>query len=97
MLLPNFEKKVSLNFLYFLISITPFLVDSSLETTIPFASIKADTPLFVDLIMFFPSSIALKIVCEKCWWGPIDSPNHPSSEILIIKFVFSLFKLIFPE
>ena len=66
MLLPNFEKKVSLNFLYLLISITPFLVDSNLETTIPFASTNADMPLFVDLIMFFPSSIDLKIVWEKC-------------------------------
>ena len=91
-MLPNFEKRVLLIFLYLFISITPFWVDLSLAITIPLLSIYAEMPLFADLIIFLPSSIALKMACEKCWCGPIEFPNQPSSDILIIKLVFSDFK-----
>ena len=73
------------------------MVDSSLEIIIPLLSIYAEMPLFVDLIIFLPSSMALKIVCEKCWCGPIDSPTQPSSEILIIKLASFDNKLTLPE
>ena len=36
------------------------------------------------------ASIALKIALAKCCLGPIELPNHPSSEILIIKLVLLL-------
>ena len=39
----------------------------------------------VERLEFFPSSIDLKIKCEKCWYGPIEFPNQPSSEIFNIK------------
>ena len=42
-------------------------------------------PLFAALVTYFPFSIALKILWAKCCFGPIDSPNQPSSEILAIK------------
>ena len=45
----------------------------------------AAIPLFAERNKYFPLSIALKMLCVKCCFGPIDSPNHPSSEILIIK------------
>ena len=80
-----------------MISITPFLVDSSLVRIIPLLSIYAEMPLFAERIIFLPSSIALKIEWEKCWWGPIELPNHPSSEILIIKFVSLNLDVILPE
>ena len=47
-------------------------------------------PLFVDLTKKVLCSIALKIPLAKCWWGPIEFPNQPSSEIFIIKLL-SLF------
>ena len=51
----------------------------------PLGLTKAETPLFVDLITFLPSSIDLNIEWDKCWAGPIDLPNQPSSEIFNIK------------
>ena len=56
----------------------------------------AAIPLFDDLAIYFPLSIALKILCVKCCFGPIDLPNHPSSEMLMIKSKLLLSK-IFPE
>ena len=53
----------------------------------PLLSIIALTPLFVDLRKKVSFSIALKMDFAKCWSGPMDLPNQPSSEILIIKFV----------
>jgi len=50
----------------------------------PIGLIMADIPLFADLITYFPLSIDLKMLCAKCCFGPIEFPNHPSSEILII-------------
>ena len=51
----------------------------------PLLSIMALVPLFVDLRKKVLLSMALKIDFAKCWSGPIDSPNHPSSEMFIIK------------
>ena len=53
----------------------------------PLLSIIALKPLLVDLIKKVLFSIALKIDLAKCCSGPIVVPNHPSSEILIIRFV----------
>ena len=50
-----------------------------------------------DLIKLFPSSIALNIEWEKCWSGPIELPNQPSSDMLIIKSTFASVSLILPE
>ena len=55
---------------------------------LPLLSIIALTPLLVDLSKKVLFSIALKIDLAKCWSGPIDLPNHPSSEMLITRFVF---------
>ena len=57
----------------------------------PSGFIIADIPLFEDLRIYFPVSIALNILCTKCCLGPIDFPNHPSSEILIIKSKLEFF------
>ena len=62
----------------------------------PTGLIIAEIPLFADLIRYFPLSIALKILCVKCWYGPIESPNHPSSEIFIMISKLDSSK-IFPE
>ena len=56
----------------------------------PLLLIIALVPLFADLIKKEFCSIALKIAFAKCWCGPIDDPNQPSSEMFIIKLVFSL-------
>ena len=53
-------------------------------STMPIGFIMAEIPLLADLIIYLPLSIDLKILCEKCCLGPIEFPNHPSSEILII-------------
>ena len=53
-------------------------------STIPIGFIIAETPLLADLIIYFPISTDLKILCEKCCLGPIEFPNQPSSEIFII-------------
>ena len=50
----------------------------------PIGLIIAAIPLFADLIIYFPLSTARKILCTKCCCGPIEFPNQPSSEILII-------------
>ena len=57
---------------------------------------KAEIPLFAERTKFFPSSIDLNIECETCWYGPTESPNHPSSEIFIIMSKFSS-AIYFPE
>ena len=54
----------------------------------PLLFIIALIPLFADLTKKELFSIDLKIALAKCWWGPIESPNHPSSEILTIRLVF---------
>ena len=46
--------------------------------------IIAEIPLLADLSKYLPLSIALNLLCVKCWYGPIESPNHPSSEIFIM-------------
>ena len=56
---------------------------------LPLLSIIALMPWFADLRRKVLFSIALKIDFAKCWWGPMDLPNHPSSEILTIRFVLS--------
>ena len=53
-------------------------------STIPMGLIMAEIPLFADLIIYLPLSIDLNMLCEKCCLGPIEFPNQPSSEILII-------------
>ena len=58
--------------------------NSTFFSIIPIGLTMADIPLFADLITYFPLSIDLKILCAKCCFGPIEFPNHPSSEILII-------------
>ena len=50
----------------------------------PIGLITAEIPLLADLIKYFPFSTDLKILCEKCCLGPMESPNQPSSEMLII-------------
>ena len=55
---------------------------------LPLLSIIALIPWLADLTRKVLFSIALKIDFAKCWSGPIDFPNQPSSEILIIKLVF---------
>ena len=57
-------------------------------STIPIGFITAEIPLFADLTIYLPLSIDLKMLCEKCCLGPIEFPNQPSSEILIIKSKF---------
>ena len=53
--------------------------------TFPLGSTKTLLPLFADLITNFLDSIDLKIDFAKCWWGPMLSPNHASSEMFTIK------------
>jgi len=65
-------------------STTPVDPNSTFCSTLPIGFIIAEMPLLADLIMYLPLSIALKILCEKCCLGPIEFPNQPSSEKLII-------------
>ena len=65
-------------------STNPIEPDFICCSTNPIGFIIAEIPLLADLIIYFPLSIDLKIVCEKCCLGPIEFPNQPSSEILII-------------
>ena len=58
--------------------------NSTFCSTTPIGLMMAEIPLFVDLIIYLPLSMDLKILCEKCCLGPIEFPNQPSSEILII-------------
>ena len=58
--------------------------NSTFFSITPIGFIIAEIPLFADLIIYFPLSIDLKILCEKCCLGPTEFPNQPSSEILII-------------
>ena len=87
-MLPFLKKIVSSCLSVLVISITPPWVDSIFFITLPLESICAEIPLFEDLIILFPSSIDLKIEWTKCWCGPTELPNHPSSEILTIKLKF---------
>ena len=66
------------------------LLNQSFLTIFPLLSIIALIPLFADLSKKVSLSIALKIDFAKCWSGPIELPNHPSSEIFIIRFVSGL-------
>ena len=68
-------------------SIFPASFRFNLLTILPLLSIIALVPLLADLSKKVLFSIALKIDFAKCWSGPIVFPNHPSSEILIIRFV----------
>ena len=74
-----------------LICKTPLSVDSIIPLTFPVGSINAEIPLLADRAKFLPSSIDLKIECEKCWRGPTFVPNQPSSDILTIKLNFFTF------
>ena len=58
--------------------------NSTFFSIIPIGLIMAEIPLFADLIIYLPLSIDLNILCAKCCLGPIEFPNQPSSEILII-------------
>ena len=62
----------------------------------PIGLIIAALPLLAERIKYLPLSIALKILCAKCCLGPIDFPNHPSSEILIIRSKLGFLKIL-PE
>ena len=62
----------------------PVELNSTSCSTIPMGLMMAEIPLFVDLIIYLPLSIDLNILCEKCCLGPIEFPNQPSSEMLII-------------
>ena len=85
------EKIVLLRTLFSSKSIKPELPNSIYFSISPRGFIIAAIPLFDDLRTYFPVSIALYILCAKCCLGPIDFPNHPSSEILIIKSKFVFF------
>ena len=65
-------------------STKPFEPNSTFCSTIPIGFITAEIPLLEDLIIYLPLSMDLKILCEKCCLGPMEFPNQPSSEILII-------------
>ena len=95
--MPTLEKSVFLEFVKLFTSITPLSVDSNLLIISPLLSTYAEIPLLAERIIFFPSSIALKIECVKCWEGPTELPNQPSSEIFIIKLKFVLFGSMLPE
>ena len=73
--------------------VEPSFTSSSIKPT---GFITAEIPLFADLIIYFPLSIDLKILCAKCCLGPIELPNYPSSEILTMKSKFLFFDN-FPE
>ena len=66
------------------------------SSTTPIGFIMADIPLFAERNTYLPLSIALYILWIKCCLGPIDWPNHPSSEIFIIKSKSGLLKIL-PE
>jgi len=57
----------------------------TLFSILPTGFIIAAIPLFADRTTYFPVSIALKILWIKCCLGPMELPNQPSSEILIIR------------
>ena len=57
----------------------------SLSIINPDGSIIAEIPLFADLRVYLPYSTDLKMLWAKCWYGPIELPNQPSSDILTIK------------
>ena len=83
-LLPYFINRVDLVILLSVKSTYPVDPNSTFCSIIPIGLTIAVIPLFADLIIYFPLSIDLKVLCEKCCLGPMDLPNHPSSEILII-------------
>ena len=56
-------------------------------TMFPLLSIIALIPLLADLTKNVSFSIALKIDLAKCWSGPIEFPNQPSSDMLTIRLV----------
>ena len=62
----------------------------------PNGLIIAAIPLFAERNKYLPLSTALKMLCTKCCLGPIDLPNHPSSEILTIKSKFEFLDIL-PE
>ena len=66
----------------------PASVGLSFFITSPLLFIIALIPLLVDLTRKVSFSTDLKIALAKCWYGPTELPNQPSSEILIIKLVF---------
>ena len=65
-------------------STNPVKPNSTCCSTMPIGFIMAEIPLLADLIIYLPLSMALKILCEKCCLGPMEFPNQPSSETLII-------------
>ena len=62
----------------------PVEPNSTFCSTSPIGLIMAEIPLFADLIIYLPLSTDLNILCAKCCLGPMEFPNQPSSEILII-------------
>ena len=83
-LFPNNIKGVDLISLLSDNSTWPIDPNSTCCSTTPIGFIMAEMPLLADLTIYFPFSIDLKILCEKCCLGPMEFPNQPSSEILII-------------
>ena len=83
-LLPYIKKNVGLIDLLSEKSTYPFDPNLTFFSTIPIGLIIPEIPLFEDLIIYFPLSMDLKILCAKCCLGPIELPNQPSSEILIM-------------
>ena len=67
------------------IEIIPSSFILNLSTINPVGSTIAEIPLLADLKVYFPYSTDLKILCVKCWYGPIDPPNQPSSDMFTIK------------
>ena len=65
----------------------PVSSTSKCLTISPLLLIIAVIPLLADRTKKELFSIALKIAFEKCWCGPIDLPNHASSDKFTIKFV----------
>ena len=96
-MLPKELKRVFFVCSKLFISITPLSVDLICFIICPLGLINAEIPLLAERIKFFPSSIDLNIECEKCWYGPTELPNQPSSEIFNIKSKSLFVLLIFPE
>ena len=84
-LFPYLENSVDCKVLFTLRSAYPEWPNFTICSTLPKGFIIPAKPLFDDLTTYLPFSIALKILWTKCCFGPIDCPNHPSSEIFIIR------------
>ena len=84
-LFPYKENTVGCIFLINFKSIYPDCPKFTFCSIEPIGFIIPAIPLFDERTIYFPLSMALKILCTKCCLGPRDLPNQPSSERLIIK------------